>query len=248
MPMHHWSQVDAGTFHAFHTAWITHLSEALNGGVLPSGYYALPEQHAGRFIADVLTLQTPMTAVPPAPTGEGGVAVAESQPRVRRKLSASSATRGRAALSRSAMSAATASSPWWGSSRRPTRIGGRTSRRSSTRRKSPCCTASTCCSWTCFRPVRTTPAGCTGLWERFDDEPYVLPPNEPLTLASYVAEPCPDAYVEHLAVGSPLAEMPLFLNPDRYIHTPLEATYMAAYRGLPAFMREGLEGRRRAPP
>ena len=94
MPMHHWSQVDAGTFHAFHTAWITHLSEALNGGVLPSGYYALPEQHAGRFIADVLTLQTPMTAVPPAPTGEGGVAVAESQPRVRRKLSASSATRG----------------------------------------------------------------------------------------------------------------------------------------------------------
>lgn len=57
MPVHDWKQVDAGTFHAFHTAWITHLSEALNGGVLPSGYYALPEQHAGRFIADVLTLQ-----------------------------------------------------------------------------------------------------------------------------------------------------------------------------------------------
>lgn len=56
MPVHDWTRVHAGTFHAFHTAWVTHLSEALNGGVLPSGYYALPEQHLGRSIADVLTL------------------------------------------------------------------------------------------------------------------------------------------------------------------------------------------------
>jgi hypothetical protein len=35
MPVHDWSQMDAGTFHAFHTAWITHLSETLNGGLLP---------------------------------------------------------------------------------------------------------------------------------------------------------------------------------------------------------------------
>ncbi len=31
MPIHDWARVDAGTFHGFHTAWITHLSEALNG-------------------------------------------------------------------------------------------------------------------------------------------------------------------------------------------------------------------------
>ena len=79
------------------------------------------------------------------------------------------------------------------------------------------------------------------LWERFDDEAYLLPPTEPLTLASYVAGPCPDAYVEHLAVGSPLAEMPLFLNPDRYVNIPLEATYVAAFRGLPGFLRDSLE-------
>ena len=48
MPVHDWAQLDAGTFHAFHTAWVTHLSEMMNGGLLPSGYYALPEQHAGR--------------------------------------------------------------------------------------------------------------------------------------------------------------------------------------------------------
>jgi hypothetical protein len=33
MAVHDWTRVDAGTFHAFHTAWITHLSEALNGGL-----------------------------------------------------------------------------------------------------------------------------------------------------------------------------------------------------------------------
>ena len=77
-----------------------------------------------------------------------------------------------------------------------------------------------------FPPGPHDPHGMhAALWERFDDEPYRLPPGEPLTLASYVAEPCPDAYVEHLAVGSPLAEMPLFLNPDHYVNTPLEPTY-----------------------
>ena len=56
MPIHEWTRVDAGTFHAFDTAWVTHLSETMNDGPLPSGYYAMPEQHVGRSIADVLTL------------------------------------------------------------------------------------------------------------------------------------------------------------------------------------------------
>jgi hypothetical protein len=81
------------------------------------------------------------------------------------------------------------------------------------------------------------------LWERYDDEPYVLPPGEPLTLSSYVATPRPEAYLENIAVGSPLADMPLFLNPDRYINVPLEPTYLAAYRGMSAFWRDVLEGR-----
>lgn len=43
MPVHDWSKVDAGIFHAFHHDWITELSRALNRGVLPKDYYALPE-------------------------------------------------------------------------------------------------------------------------------------------------------------------------------------------------------------
>ena len=75
-----------------------------------------------------------------------------------------------------------------------------------------------------------------GIWERYDNEPYLLPPEEALTLGSYVAGPRPEAYLEHLAVGSALAEMPLFLSPDRYINVPLEATYLAAFRGLPGVL------------
>jgi hypothetical protein len=93
-------------------------------------------------------------------------------------------------------------------------------------------------------PGPSDPQGMhAALWERFDDEPYLLPPEEPLTLASYVAEPRPIAYLEHLAVGSVLADMPLFLNPDRYINLPLEATYTASYQGMPAFWRDVLDGR-----
>jgi hypothetical protein len=99
-----------------------------------------------------------------------------------------------------------------------------------------------------FAPGPYDPQGMhAAIWERFDDEPYLLPPNEPLTLASYVAGPSPEAYLEHLAVGSPLAEMPLFLSPDRYINLPLEPTYLASYRGMPAFWRDVLEGRQSLP-
>jgi hypothetical protein len=70
-----------------------------------------------------------------------------------------------------------------------------------------------------------------------------LPLAEPLTLASYTAGAPIKAYLEHLAVAGHLPEMPLFLHSDRYIPVPLEATYQAAYRGVPAFWRDVLEGR-----
>src|SRR5438552_3724154 len=57
MPVHAWNRVTAGTFHDFHLAWIAELRRALNGGLLPQGYYALAEQVAGEIIPDVLTLQ-----------------------------------------------------------------------------------------------------------------------------------------------------------------------------------------------
>src|SRR5262245_12274367 len=81
MPVHDWTTVDAGTFHHFHSSWITHLSEALNGGLLPPGFYAMSEQHASMRIADILTLHSGEE-----PLDSGRTAVAAAPPRVSRKM------------------------------------------------------------------------------------------------------------------------------------------------------------------
>ena len=41
MPVHDWTRVDSGIYHAFHTAWAGEIQKALNGGLLPPGYYVL---------------------------------------------------------------------------------------------------------------------------------------------------------------------------------------------------------------
>lgn len=81
------------------------------------------------------------------------------------------------------------------------------------------------------------------IWEDLDPENYVLPGDKPLTLASYSAGVVAEAYVEHLAVGDALPDMPLFLTRDHYVNVPLEPTYAAAYRGVPAYWRNVIEGR-----
>ena len=86
MPVHDWTRVAAGIFHDFHNAWVLELANVFNGGLLPSGYYALTEQHAGKYVADLLTLHAsrPDEALPPLPAvpavGAGTEAVAEPAP------------------------------------------------------------------------------------------------------------------------------------------------------------------------
>src|SRR5687768_15411536 len=94
MPMHDWRRVDAGTYHAFHMAWITELMKALNNGLLPPDYYAMAEQQARvlgpdelKAEGDILTLEQ---SPPGAPTqgDRGGLALAEAPPRVGRRVAA----------------------------------------------------------------------------------------------------------------------------------------------------------------
>src|SRR5438046_9975370 len=86
MPVHDWTRVDAGIFHAFHHGWIEELARALNRGRLPPDYYALPEQFAAGFGPDVLTLQGLGDADEPegAPTsGPASTGVALAPPRLK---------------------------------------------------------------------------------------------------------------------------------------------------------------------
>jgi hypothetical protein len=52
-------------------------------------------------------------------------------------------------------------------------------------------------------------------------------------VVSYSAGPVECAFIESVAVGDDLPDMPLFLTPEEYVNVPLEATYRAAYHGVP---------------
>jgi hypothetical protein len=93
-----------------------------------------------------------------------------------------------------------------------------------------------------FPPGRRDPQGIhAAIWSEISDTVFELSPDEPLTLAAYSAGPTKRAYVEPTAVGHPLIDMPLFLEPEIYVNVPLEATYQAAYRGVPRRWRAVLE-------
>ena len=90
-----------------------------------------------------------------------------------------------------------------------------------------------------FPPGPCDPQGVhKSIWDEFIDNDFVLPPDTPLTLASYVGGPVPEAFIEPTAVGLSLPEMPLFLTPEVYVPLPLEATYQSAWEAVPSFWRD----------
>src|SRR5262249_29456437 len=82
MPIHDWARVNANLFHHFHQTWTITLCHALNGGLLPRGYSALVEQHAGGLVPDVLALERRPRPRPPAVPPAGGV-VTTTTPKTR---------------------------------------------------------------------------------------------------------------------------------------------------------------------
>ncbi len=251
MPVHDWTRVDAGTFHAFHTLWIGEMMKALNAGLLPKGYYALAEQVATRMQTDVLTLQTP-TRVMPRPSPNGGVAVAEAPPHVRLSVRPDPARK----------------------PRHPTRRGrhlvirhvsghqvvalveivspANKDRKAHVRELAQKVIRSLEAGIhvlliDVLPPTAHDPGGLhAAVWRWFDSAAYEAPPDRPLTLVSYAWDgEEPEAFLEPVSVGETLIDMPLFLTAQRYVNVPLEQTYETAYRGMPEFWRNVIE---QAPP
>jgi hypothetical protein len=91
-------------------------------------------------------------------------------------------------------------------------------------------------------PGRRDPDGIHGeIWQEIAGQEYSTPPNRPLTLASYETGNALRAYVVHAAVGDALTDMPLFLEPRKAVTVPLEATYNAAFAEVPRRWRQVLE-------
>jgi hypothetical protein len=93
-----------------------------------------------------------------------------------------------------------------------------------------------------FPPGAHDPQGIhKAIWDELTDQPFELPPDKPLTLAAYQVEPIRTCYVEPIAVGDRLPDMPLFLYDDHYINVPLDDTYQTTWNVLPLALRQLLE-------
>lgn len=247
MPIHDWSRIFDGAFHAFHHSWITFIQESLNIGILPRDDYALAEQVARPTVPDVLTLQA-SEASGNGRHGEpvsGATAVATAPPRVRisgqteaepftrrqRSIVIRHASDDRIIALFEILSAGNKSSHaefqsfltravdtvQRGYHLLPIDLHPRTSR----------------------DPDGIYPE----IWAEVGGEPEPFPADRPLTLAAYDAGPPRAAYAEPVAVDDVLIDMPLFLAPGWYVSVPLEATYRAAFTGVPRRFREVLDPR-----
>ena len=81
------------------------------------------------------------------------------------------------------------------------------------------------------------------LWTEAGGKPTPGPADKPLTLVAYDAGPPRTAYIEPVALGDVLTDMPLFLAPGWYVSAPLEVTCQAAWSGVPRRYQEVLEPR-----
>ena len=76
------------------------------------------------------------------------------------------------------------------------------------------------------------------IWDLVTDQSFELPADRQITIAAYQALPIKTAYIEPIALGSLLPDMPLFLHCDFYVQAPLEMTYMDTWNVLPQTLRD----------
>jgi hypothetical protein len=247
MPIHDWSRVEAGIFHDFHHAWIEQIKRALNEGILPPDHYALAEQHAAGFGPDVLTLRggpegDDETRPRATPKDGGGLQVAPPKSRFlaetecdyyRRKQSTVTV---RHVSGDAIVAMIEVVSPGNKSSR--SALGKFVAKAAELFVREIHLLV-----LDLLPPGPRDPHGIhAAIWEEFAGEEFVPPSDKPLTLVSYEADLAIRAYIEPVAVGDVLPDMPLFLMPRRHVSVPLEATYQSAWEAVPRRWRAVIEG------
>lgn len=239
MPMHDWTTRYAGTYHDFHQAWVIRLKDFLNAGRLPAGHYAMTDQKVEGWEPDVVSLHT--NPVRSDPTRPSGVAVLERPPKVRTVSRPESeagayARRANRIVVKHAEGDVVAVieivSP--GNKDREHSVNQFVAKVRDFLRKGvhvlfvdP------------FPPGDHDLHGLhSAVWSVWTDIPDNPPADKPLSAVSYDAGNPFLAYVEPLAVGDALPEMPLFLQPGMYVPCPLEESYQATWDALPVELRE----------
>jgi Protein of unknown function (DUF4058) len=242
MPIHDWTRVRANRFHDFHQSWTIGIRNALNAGLLPDGYFAMAEQITGGPEPHVVTLSLP---IKPGGGGPAVLAVQDAPPQARH------ITRSEAAVYARKANRVTVRHPDGEVVAvieiiSPGNKDSRHAMRAFARKAVEFLHAGIhLLIVDLFPPNPRNPQGVHKLiWDRIRDEPFTLPEAKPLTLVAYTAGTELVAYVEPLAVGDELRDMPIFLTADRYVPCPLEKTYRQAWDAYPAPLKPPLE----APP
>ncbi len=240
MPVHDWSCVDANLFHDFHQTWTIGIRNRLNGGLLPEGFSALVEQHAGGLVPDVIALQS--TRLPPDDRFVGGSVVVDAPPSarlVRRAEQESSAVRANRIAIRHALGQVVSIIEIVSPGNKSSRSALRSFVEKTTeflRQGIHVLVVDL------FPPSVRDPQGIhKAIWDEIQEEPFTLPADKPLTLAAYVAGFPKTAYLDFVGVGDPLPDMPVYLKPDAFVRVPLEATYQDTWATCPAEMREWVD-------
>jgi hypothetical protein len=220
MPVHDWTRVDAGLFHAFHQRWISSLCDALNGGVLPLKYFALPEQDVRGPIPGAFELSP--ESHEESTTYAARADVITVQHRHRDVVAVIEIVSPGNKASRAELRAFVQKSADFIHHGVHLLV------------------------IDFFPPNRWDPQGIhKAIWDEaemgFADEEFKLPVDKRLTVVSYDAGPPRDAYLEPIGVGQSLLDMPLFLQPDVYVPTPLEATYQTTWSVFPKALKGLLE-------
>ncbi len=247
MPIHDWTRVDAGVFHAFHHRWISAISDALNGGILSPNYYAMPEQVAGGLGPDVLTLHHPVEGENEGPASgnsrEGGGQVLVEEPKVQFRAESASEYYRRKKSHVTVRHVSDDRIVAVVEILSPGNKSGRDAVRSFVEKILEFVEAKVHLLLVdLFPPTKRDPNGIHArIWEEITEEEFAPPAALPLTLVAYESTWTVRAYIEPTAVGKHLVDMPLYLEPGAYVLIPLEATYQVAWASVPSRWKRVIE-------
>ncbi len=240
MPMHDWTRVSAGDFHDFHQAWTVNIRTRLNSGLLPPGFYAQVERASGQVVPDVLTLHEIPDPRENKSDFQGAIAVATAPPKVAItnaiECLAYTKRKNRIVVKHEGSGRVVAMIEVVSSGNKANE---RDFRQFLQKAVSAIEQGVHLLVVDPYPPTKRDPQGIHGeIWAELGDDSYRAPSGKPLTMASYLAGSVAECFVQPLAVGDSLVDMPMFLNPDYYVPVPLEETYALAFEGEPPHLKE----------
>jgi hypothetical protein len=240
MPIHEWTRIPAGLFHHFHQDWSIEIARELNRGRLPASFSALVEQRSGPQESDDLAIES-VGEAPSAGADRGNTLIAEPPVTriVRRTTKELYSGRANRIVVRHHLGRIVAVIEIVS----PGNKDSRAALRNFVEKTADFLRAGIhALIVDLFPPTPRDPFGIHKvIWDEFEEEDFEFPEGKDRVLASYQTGGQRVAYVEPVAVGDELPEMPLFLAGDLHVAVPLESTYQAAWDASPQALRTAVQ-------